>query len=62
MALHEDGLSAAEIRAATGSPKPTIEAWIAAYEDGRAGAEVGEFIGAGLSSDQLCRLLGALAQ
>ncbi len=61
IALHEQGSSVAAIAEISGSPKRSVEAYVAAYEEGRALASSRPFWGRSLDSKDLCRLAGALA-
>lgn len=63
VALHGEGHCASAIAERVGSPKPTVERWLAAYEEGRAWTRerASALAGKSLDSLDLCRLLGALA-
>lgn len=61
IALHEQGRSLAEIAAITASPRRTIEAYTAAYDEGRATGSIAAFVGKALAPSELCRLYGTLA-
>lgn len=58
-ALHQQGRSPAEIATLTGTRRSVIEGYVAAFEAGHT-RRVAEFDG-DLSTDELCRLLGACA-
>lgn len=58
-ALHQQGRSTAEIAALTGARRSVVEGYVAAFEAGR-GRRIAELDG-DLSTDELCRLLGACA-
>jgi len=61
IALHQQGRSPAEIATLTGTRRAVLEGYLAAYEAGRGGGSAGPSSnGDGdLSTEQLCRLLGA---
>ncbi|MFO0796889.1 MAG: hypothetical protein U0804_05390 [Gemmataceae bacterium] len=60
-ALHADGSSAAEIRALTGIAAGVVGRYAAAFDEGRAGRDLGRFVGANPTALDRCRLLGAWA-
>lgn len=62
IAMHEDGLASASIAASIGSPKRSIDGWIAAYDEGRTWPDTRPLWGKAIESLDLCRLLGALAE
>ncbi len=62
VAMHEAGLTAAEISAHTGTPQPVISAWLQAYDRGRADPAWQRTLERSLGSEQLCAVLGALAR
>ncbi len=61
MDLHAKGMSATEISAISGSPKHTIDKYLAAYEEGRAMGSSRPLWGKALNNTAICRLHGALA-
>ncbi|HJL15902.1 MAG TPA: hypothetical protein RMH99_09610 [Sandaracinaceae bacterium LLY-WYZ-13_1] len=58
VALHLAGLAPGAIRARTGSPRRSIEGWIAAFEEGRRAGRFEPFLGRDASSRELAFLAG----
>ena len=59
LALHAAGVTAAEIRAITGSPRRAIAGYIQDYERGRAIGSTARWVGASLTRADICQLHGA---
>lgn len=59
LALHAAGAPVGAIVERTGSPRRAVERAVAAYEAGRAAAVVAPYVGRGLRTAELCRVLGA---
>jgi hypothetical protein len=61
LALHADGVPAAEIAALTGCPAGAVTRYVAEYEAGKAEADLGPYFGKDLTPALLCRMHGAWA-
>ena len=61
IALHQRGGTPGAIRELTGSPKRSVEAYIAAYTAGLGSTDFGPYFGKDLSTGELCRLMGTWA-
>jgi hypothetical protein len=61
VAMHQAGLTAAEISAHTGTPRSTVAAWLQAYDRGRTADTWQRMLEGSLGSEQLCAVLGALS-
>ena len=61
VSLHERGASEGDIRRLTGSPRKTIEQYLAAYAEGLAAGELAPYLGRKLDARTTCGLLGACA-
>lgn len=58
LALHQDGRSIDEILATTGSPRKTVERYLADFQQGEREASFDPFVGIDLGPAELCRLHG----
>jgi hypothetical protein len=58
LALHVQGLPAAEIRAQTGCTKGAVERYIADFEEGRKESDFAPYFGIDLGPKELARLHG----
>jgi len=58
LSLHRQGQSPDEITKLTGCPKTTVERYIKDFESGKTTAAFDGYIGKGLSTSELCKLLG----
>lgn len=58
LGLHQDGKSIADIVAASGCPRKTVERYVADFEQGRAEASFDPFLGTDLGPADLCKLHG----
>jgi hypothetical protein len=61
IALHQRGGTPDAIRELTGSPRRSVEAYLAAYTAGLSSTDFGPYIGKDLSTGELCRLIGTWA-
>lgn len=62
VAMHEAGLTTAEISAHTGTPRSTVTTWLQAYDRGRTDDTWQRMLEGSLGSEQLCEVLGALSR
>jgi hypothetical protein len=61
VALHMEGVGADELRRLTGSPRHSIERYIAEYEAGKRECNVDAYFGKDLTPAELCRLHGTIS-
>jgi len=60
-ALHQNGLDAAGIHGLTGTPRKTVERYVADFEAGKTEASFDPYFGVDLGPAGVCKLLGAWA-